>query len=143
MGAPRTVPRPLTHSTTCPMMLVMGKRIKSGAPKVAVAYIRVSKDEQKLGPEAQRASIEQWAARDGVSVVSWHVEHVTSVAPIDARAGLVEALSALKAHSAGVLVVAKRDRIARDPGLAASIEHAARAACNCNSSSRSRCWRCR
>jgi DNA invertase Pin-like site-specific DNA recombinase len=125
------------------MMLVMGKRIKFGAPKVAVAYIRVSKDEQKLGPEAQRASIEQWAARDGVSVVSWHVEHVTSVAPIDARAGLVEALSALKAHSAGVLVVAKRDRIARDPGLAASIEHAARAACNCNSSSRSRCWRCR
>jgi DNA invertase Pin-like site-specific DNA recombinase len=104
----------------------MSKRTRSGSPLVAVAYIRVSKDEQKLGPEAQRASIEAWAAREGVSVASWHVDQgVCSVTPIEGRPALLGALAALREHGAGVLVVAKRDRIARDPGLTASIEHAA------------------
>ncbi len=44
----------------------MSKRVRSGSPLVAVAYIRVSKDDQKLGPEAQRAAVEAWAAREGV-----------------------------------------------------------------------------
>jgi DNA invertase Pin-like site-specific DNA recombinase len=52
----------------------MSKRVKAGSPLVAVAYIRVSKDEQRLGPDAQRASIEAWAAREGVSVASWHAK---------------------------------------------------------------------
>jgi DNA invertase Pin-like site-specific DNA recombinase len=60
------------------------KRSKNGSPKVAVAYIRVSKDEQKLGPEAQRASIEAWATREGIAVASWHVDQgVCSVTAID------------------------------------------------------------
>jgi DNA invertase Pin-like site-specific DNA recombinase len=104
----------------------MSKRIRSGNPLVAVAYIRVSKDEQKLGPEAQRAAVEGWAAREGVSVASWHVDQgVCSVTSIEGRPALVAALAALRGQGAGVLVVAKRDRIARDPGLTASIEHAA------------------
>jgi site-specific DNA recombinase len=104
----------------------MSKRVKVGSPLVAVAYIRVSKDEQKLGPDAQRASIEAWAAREGVSVASWHVDAgVCSVTPVDERPALVDALAALRGHGAGVLAVAKRDRIARDPGLTASIEDAA------------------
>jgi DNA invertase Pin-like site-specific DNA recombinase len=103
----------------------MSKRVKVGSPLVAVAYIRVSKDEQRLGPDAQRASIEAWAAREGVSVAEWHVDAgVCSVTPVDQRPALVAALAALRGHGAGVLVVAKRDRIARDPGLTASIEHA-------------------
>ena len=48
----------------------MSKRTRTGNPLVAVAYIRVSKDEQKLGPEAQRASVEAvgalWRAAQGV-----------------------------------------------------------------------------
>ena len=60
----------------------MSKRVKNGSPLVAVAYVRVSKDDQKLGPEAQRASIEAWAAREGVRVASWHVDQgVCSVTP--------------------------------------------------------------
>ncbi len=104
----------------------MSKRVRSGSPLVAVAYIRVSKDDQKLGPEAQRASIEAWATREGVSVAAWHVDAgVCSVTAIDARPALVAALASLREHGAGVLVVAKRDRIARDPGLTASVERAA------------------
>src|SRR5580700_4569263 len=107
----------------------MSKRVKLGSSKVAVAYIRVSTDDQKLGPEAQRASIEAWAAREGVSVASWHVDQgVCSVTPLDERPGLVAALAALREHGAGILVVAKRDRIARDPALTAAVESAAAAA---------------
>jgi DNA invertase Pin-like site-specific DNA recombinase len=88
----------------------MSKRTRTGNPLLAVATIRVSKDSQQLGPDAQRASIEAWAAREGVQVVAWHVDHgVCSVTPIDARPGLVGALAALREHGAGVLVCAKRD----------------------------------
>jgi len=104
----------------------MGKRVKPGSPLVAVAYVRVSKDEQRLGPEAQRAAVESWAAREGVQVAAWHVDQgVCSVTPIDQRPALVAALASLREHAAGVLVVAKRDRIARDPVLTASVERAA------------------
>ena len=107
----------------------MSKRVRSGSPLVAVAYIRVSKDDQKLGPDAQRASVEAWAAREGVQVAAWHVDQgVCSVTPIDQRPALVAALASLREQGAGVLVVAKRDRIARDPALTASVESAAAAA---------------
>jgi DNA invertase Pin-like site-specific DNA recombinase len=107
----------------------MSKRVKVGSPLVAVAYVRVSKDDQKLGAEAQRASVEAWAAREGVSVAAWHVDQgVCSVTPIDGRPALVAALASLREHGAGVLVVAKRDRIARDPALTAAVENAAAAA---------------
>ena len=104
----------------------MSKRVKSGSPQVAVGYIRASKDSQKLTPEAQRAAIEAWATREGVSVASWHVDRdVCSVTPIAERPALVAALAALREHGAGVLVVAKRDRIARKPALTETIEQAA------------------
>jgi DNA invertase Pin-like site-specific DNA recombinase len=104
----------------------MSKRVNPGSRLVAVAYIRVSKDEQKLGPEAQRSAIEAWAAREGVQVATWHVDQgVCSVTPIDERPALVAALGSLREHAAGVLVVAKRDRIARDVVLTAGVERAA------------------
>jgi DNA invertase Pin-like site-specific DNA recombinase len=104
----------------------MSKRVKTGSPRVAVGYIRASKDSQKLTPEAQRAAIEAWATREGVSVASWHVDRdVCSVTPIAERPALVAALAALREHGAGVLVVAKRDRIARKPALTETIEQAA------------------
>jgi DNA invertase Pin-like site-specific DNA recombinase len=96
-----------------------------GNPKIAIGYARVSKEEQRLGPEAQRANIESWAAREGIQVASWHIDQgVSSVAPIEERPGLCAALAALREHNAGILVVAKRDRLARDPALTASIERA-------------------
>jgi DNA invertase Pin-like site-specific DNA recombinase len=109
---------------TTTYILDMTKRARTGgSPLVAVAYLRASKDEQKLSPEAQRASIEAWAAREGVQVASWHVDQgVCSVTPIDGRPALCAALASLRAVGAGVLVVAKRDRIARDPMLTRAVE---------------------
>jgi DNA invertase Pin-like site-specific DNA recombinase len=105
----------------------MAKR--TGNPRTAVAYIRVSTNRQELGPEAQRAAIEAWAAREGVQVTAWHVDvAVSGATAIEARPALCGALAALRALGAGVLVVAKRDRIARDVVIAAMVDRAAGAA---------------
>lgn len=90
--------------------------------KTAIAYVRASKDEQKLSPDAQRSLIQSWAARLGVRVLGWYTEHVTSdVAPED-RVALPEALAAVKRFKATFLVVAKRDRLARSVLHAALID---------------------
>jgi DNA invertase Pin-like site-specific DNA recombinase len=100
-------------------------RRPSSNPLVAVAYLRVSTEDQRLGPEAQRAAIEVWAQREGVRVAAWHVDAgVSGGADIADRAGLVAALAGLRTHGAGVLAIAKRDRLARDVYVAATIERA-------------------
>lgn len=102
------------------------RRHRTGDPTRAVGYLRVSTDEQHLGPEAQRAAITQWAQRGGVTVLAWHVDAgVSGAAGIDGRPALMTALDDLPKHGAGVLVVAKRDRLARDVVVAATIERAA------------------
>jgi DNA invertase Pin-like site-specific DNA recombinase len=105
----------------------MSKRAaRTGNPLVAIAYCRASRDEQRLSPEAQRAAIESWARSQGVSVASWHIDQgVCSVDPIEQRPGLVAALAAVREHRAGLLVCAKRDRLARKPALTDAIEQAA------------------
>lgn len=106
----------------------MGSSTKRNATdsNTAVAYLRVSTDRQELGPEAQRAAIEAWAAREGVTVAAWHVDAgVSGAAAIADRPELVAALASLTVHRAGVLVVAKRDRLARDVMAAAMLERMA------------------
>ncbi len=91
-----------------------------------MGYVRVSTEEQHLGPEAQRAAISLWAQRAGVTVVAWHAEAgVSGARELDGRPALMAALADLAAHRAGVLAVARRDRLARDVVVAATIERAA------------------
>ena len=104
----------------------MAKRIKAGDPKVAVGYLRVSTDEQALGPEAQRAAIERWAQSRGVRLAAVLEDHgISGGTPAEKRPGRLAALAALREHGAGWLVAAKRDRIARDTVIAAMVEQAA------------------
>ena len=92
-------------------------------PENAVAYMRVSTEEQHLGPEAQRKQIEGWAQRQGVTVVAWHLDQgISGAAGIDQRPALARALNDLVTTGAGWLAVAKRDRLARDVYLAGAIE---------------------
>jgi len=94
----------------------------------AVAYIRVSTEEQHLGPEAQLAAIEQWAARQGVTLVAIHRDiGVSGATPLADCKGLMAALEDLRVHAAGLLVVAKRDRLARDVMKSAMAEARAEA----------------
>ena len=101
---------------------------RSGNSKVAVAYLRVSTDEQRLGPEAQRAALALWAKQEGVEIVAtFSDEGVSGNADIASRPGLVAALAELRTVKAGILLVAKRDRLARDSFIAQTIERAAKA----------------
>lgn len=96
-----------------------------GSPTLGVGYIRASTTDRRLGPEVQRAAIEDWARRGGIRVVAWHLDHgVSGGSDVDARPGLTRALVDLREHQAGVLAVAKRDRLARDVGIAIAIERA-------------------
>ena len=84
----------------------------SNEPRV-IGYIRVSTDEQKLGPLAQRDAIERWATLQGVTVAAWHEDHgVSSAVPAHKRPALMSAVTAL--GKGAVLIVAKRDRLFRN-----------------------------
>jgi len=100
------------------------RRAKTGDPKLAIGYIRVSTDEQRLGPEAQRAAIEAWADKEWVRIVAWHEDVVSGGSELEDREGLIRALGELRALHAGILVVAKRDRLARDVAIGVTIEKA-------------------
>jgi DNA invertase Pin-like site-specific DNA recombinase len=100
---------------------------RPGDPHIAVAYLRASKTEQALSPEAQRAAINGWAARERVKVVAWHLDHgLSGGSELDDRPALGAALGKLRARGAGILVVARRDRLARDSAIAIAIERAAK-----------------
>ena len=102
------------------------RRTRPGDASCAVAYLRVSTEEQHLGPEAQRMAITQWASRAQVTVVAWHSDAgVSGAAELGDRPALTAAFVDVIEHQAGVLVVARRDRLARDVVVAATIERAA------------------
>lgn len=111
---------PVTYNET------MARRTKAGDPKVAIGYLRVSTDEQSLGPEAQRAAIEKWAQSRGIRIAVMFEDHgISGGAPAEKRPGLLAALAALRTEGAGLLVAAKRDRIARDVVVAGMVEQTA------------------
>jgi DNA invertase Pin-like site-specific DNA recombinase len=86
----------------------------------AVGYIRVSTDEQVNGPKAQADALAAWCARNGVELVAVHHDHgVSGGAELDKRPGLLAALDELERGD--VLLVAKRDRLARSVLLSATV----------------------
>ena len=92
----------------------------------AIGYLRVSTDEQALGPDAQRAALARWCAVNGVELVAVHEDlGISGAAPLDRRPGMIAALADLAELEGGLLLVAKRDRLARDPFVTAMIEAAA------------------
>jgi len=105
----------------------MARRKRKADPGKAVGVVRVSTSQQALSPEAQRQAIERWCGANGVELVEVFADTgVSGAAPLDKRPGLLSALGALGEHGAGVLIVAKRDRLARDPMVAAMAEAGAK-----------------
>jgi len=92
----------------------------------AISYLRVSTDDQAdsgAGMAAQTDACRRYADRAGIEIVaSYSDESVSGAAGLDKRPGLLEAIAALEAGD--VLVVAKRDRLGRDPIVVAMIEAA-------------------
>lgn len=94
----------------------------------AVGYVRVSTSRQEdsgAGLDAQRAALDAWAKANGAELVDVVVEVCSGAAELSKRPGLLHALTLLKTAGAGVLVVAKRDRLARDVVVSATAERLA------------------
>lgn len=74
----------------------------------------------------QRAALQAWCARAGVELLAVFEDvGVSGASPLEKRPGLLQALAALETHDAGVLLVARRDRLARDVVLAAMTDRLA------------------
>lgn len=102
------------------------RRTKAGDATKVVLYVRVSTDEQALGPTAQRSAAQRWCEARGAQLVAVCEDlGVSGGAPLDKCPGLLSALRELEAHGAGTLLVAKRDRLARDVMKAAMVEQLA------------------
>jgi DNA invertase Pin-like site-specific DNA recombinase len=100
----------------------MGKRNKKADLGTAVAYLRVSTDEQKLGMEAQWFAIKAWAERNGVTV-AYRCEDlgVSGGAELEDRPALLEALELVRSGKAGRFIAHKADRLGRDAWLTGCI----------------------
>lgn len=103
----------------------MKRRRKSGSPDRVVGYLRVSTEDQALGPVAQRTALDRWCALNNATMVACFEESVSGGAALEKRPALMEALDTLASQDAGTLLVAKRDRLARDVVLAGLIERLA------------------
>lgn len=93
-----------------------------------MALVRVSTEEQGrsgLGIEAQSSSIEEFCSRKGIELLCMYREHVSGSAQLEDRAGLLSALAFASMQDA-VLVVAKRDRLSRDPFVSMLVERQCR-----------------
>lgn len=81
-----------------------------------VIYIRVSSEKQAdsgLGASAQRSACEEYARREKLNIVAvWDDNGISGSKNIDQRPGLANALASI--GPGDVLLVAKRDRLARD-----------------------------
>jgi DNA invertase Pin-like site-specific DNA recombinase len=93
----------------------------------AVAYLRVSTDSQSEaghGLRAQRDANRAWAKRSEFKRIAetFSDAGISGAAGLENRPALLEAVAALQAGD--VLVVAKRDRLGRDPFVIAMIEAA-------------------
>ena len=91
----------------------------------AIAYLRVSTQRQYrsgLGLEAQRATIERFAADDSLTIMAEFVEAESGKGSdaLDRRPQLAAALAAAKAAKCSV-VVAKLDRLSRDVAFVAGL----------------------
>lgn len=91
-----------------------------------IGYIRVSTDQQVesgLGLDAQIAACESYARKIGYQLNTvFRDDGMSGSLSLEKRPGMLDAISALK--KGDLLVVAKRDRLGRDPLVLAMIESA-------------------
>lgn len=86
-----------------------------------VGYVRVSTDEQSLSVDAQQQALERWCQAHQSQLMAVYTDvGVSGGTPLEKRPGLLSALNALTRGR--VLLVVRRDRLARDTLTAAMCE---------------------
>jgi site-specific DNA recombinase len=92
-----------------------------------IGYLRVSTDEQSFSVEAQQQALEHWCQAHQAELVAVYADvGVSGGTPLEKRPGLLSALNTLT-HGR-VLLVVRRDRLARDTLTAAMCEKIAQKA---------------
>lgn len=95
-------------------------------PTALVSYLRVSTAGQGrsgLGLEAQRKAVAEFAAREGLEIISEHIEIETGKGSdaLDRRPVLAAALAEARKHKGAAVGVAKLDRLSRDVAFVAGL----------------------
>ncbi len=95
-------------------------------PSRAVVLRRVSSAEQAdaYGLPVQQSACWAFAAANGLTIVADYAEDARSTTLISEREGGAAALDAMLRHGAGVLLLARRDRLARDTYVAGDAKRA-------------------
>jgi DNA invertase Pin-like site-specific DNA recombinase len=102
------------------------KLTSSGDPSKVIGYIRTSTAKQDLSPAAQRKALQRWCREHDAELAGCHEDiGVSGGADVEDRPGLLAALDDVRDHGAGVLLVARRDRLARDVVVGAMCERLA------------------
>lgn len=100
----------------------MGPKIEPPSGR-GLPYYRVSTDEQDIGLKSQADICAAFADRSGLTLTDPFIDRgISGAAPVDKRPSLIGAIGQLVAGD--VLLVAKRDRLGRDPMVVAMIEAA-------------------
>lgn len=85
-----------------------------------IGYLRVSTEEQQLGLRAQEDACREYAKKMGYEIHAFFQDEICGAVNLEDRDGLMTALGLLKKED--ILLVAKRDRLARDKNFIAMIE---------------------
>jgi DNA invertase Pin-like site-specific DNA recombinase len=91
----------------------------------AVAYLRLSSHERArgYGLDVQRERLTNYAHRECIWLLAVYEDRaISGSTPLAARPGLSRALTVVRAGAADILLVARRDRLARDSLVSALIE---------------------
>lgn len=113
----RSATADLIERATAPKPRKRRSEARARLESTAVAYIRVSTEEQAasgLGLAAQRSQIEEFAAAQGLTIVQWFADEGISGATIGKRPAMLAALQALDVGIAGVLIGKDVSRLTRD-----------------------------
>lgn len=127
---PKTATAHLIDQATTPKARRRRSEARAKIEATAVAYLRVSTEEQAasgLGLEAQRESVEAFAALHGLEIVAWFVDEGISGTTLGKRPAMLDALRALDAGQAGVLLAKDATRLSRTLADLASMLKAATA----------------
>lgn len=110
----------------------MRKSAGLNATRYAVGYVRVStagQADEGVSLEAQAVAIRRWCESQDLELVTVCEDAgISGACELAKRPGLLEALEAVRSSKAAVLVAYKRDRLARDVVIAATIERMAQSA---------------
>ena len=91
------------------------RRCHPADPTRAIALVRVSTEKQDISPATQVRAINGFAKANGITVVKVFEEiGISGGAALEDRPTLLEAVDAVRSLNAGIFLVAKRDRLARD-----------------------------